>query len=84
MKPLLILAAAGLITACVSSTEYDRDRAYTQCDSISDASSKNRCIADAIQEAERDRHEQAQDVERRESEAEQRELEREIAGARKN
>jgi len=84
MKPLLILAAAGLITACVSSTEYDRDRAYSQCDSISDASSKNRCIADAIQEAERDRHEQAQDVERRESDAEQRELQREIAGARKD
>ena len=84
MKPLLILDAGGLITACVSSTEYDRDRAYTKCDSISDASSKNRCIADAIQEAERDRQEQAQDVERRESDAERRELEREIAGARKN
>jgi len=84
MKPLLILATAGLISACVSSTEHDRDRAYTQCDSISDASSKNRCIADAIQEAERDRHEQAQDMERRESDAEQRELQREIAGARKD
>ena len=84
MKPWLILAVAGLITACVSSTEYDRDRAYSKCDGISDESSKNRCIADAIQDAERDRHEQAQDVERRESDAERRELEREIAGAEKN
>ncbi len=84
MKPWLILAAAGLITACVSSTEYDRDRAYSKCDGISDESSKNRCIADAIQDAERDRHEQAQDVERRESDAERRELGREIAGAEKN
>jgi len=84
MKPLLILASISLMTACVSSTEYDRDRAYTKCDGISDASSKNRCIADAIQDAERDRHDQAQDVERQESNAEKRELGREIAGAEKN
>lgn len=84
MKPLLILIAIGLATACVSTTEYDRDRAYTKCDSISDESSKNRCIADAIQDAERDRHKQAEDVAQRESDAERRELGREIAGAEKN
>jgi len=84
MKTLLILASIGLMTACVSSTEYDRDRAYSKCDGIGDASSKNRCIADAIQDAERDRHDQAEDVKRQESNAEKRELGREIAGAEKN
>lgn len=84
MKYFILFAAVGLMTACVSTTEYDRDRAYSKCDSISDESSKNRCIADAIQDAERDRHDYAEDVERREDDAERRELGREIAGAEKN
>ncbi|MEO1553932.1 MAG: hypothetical protein AAFR82_08340 [Pseudomonadota bacterium] len=81
MKPLFTLFAIGLLTACVSNTEYDRDRAYTKCESISDESSRNRCIADAIQEAERDRHNDAQRLEQFEDNAERRELGREIAGA---
>jgi hypothetical protein len=81
MKPLLIVAALGLITACVSNTEYDRDRAYAKCDSISDESSRNRCIADAIQDAERERHRDAERIEQLEDNAERRELGREIAGA---
>ncbi|MEM9571488.1 MAG: hypothetical protein AAF996_08480 [Pseudomonadota bacterium] len=84
MKPILMIAALGLMTACVSNTEYDRDRAYAKCDSISDESSRNRCIADAIQDAERDRHQDAQRVEQFEDNAERRELGREIAGAEKN
>ena len=84
MKPILMIAALGLMTACVSNTEYDRDRAYTKCDSISDESSRNRCIADAIQDAERDRHQDAQRVEQLENNAERREPGREIAGAEKN
>ncbi|NQY13724.1 MAG: hypothetical protein HRT81_07705 [Henriciella sp.] len=81
MKPLFIIAALGLITACVSNTEYDRDRAYAKCDSISDESSRNRCIADAIQDAERERHRDAERIEQLEENAERRELGREIAGA---
>ncbi|MEM7330166.1 MAG: hypothetical protein AAF437_15590 [Pseudomonadota bacterium] len=81
MKPLLALAALGLLTACVTSSEYDRDRAYAKCESISDESSRNRCIADAIQDAERDRHNDAARMEQLEENAERRELGREIAGA---
>lgn len=81
MKPLLIFAAISLVTACVSNTEYDRDRAYAKCDSISDESSRNRCIADAIQDAERERHRDAERIEQLEDNAERRELGREIAGA---
>ena len=84
MKPILILAAFGLMTACVSNTEYDRDRAYAKCDSISDESSRNRCIADAIQDAERERHQDAERQNQFEDNAERRELGREIAGAEKN
>ncbi|MEL7031133.1 MAG: hypothetical protein AAGL97_14960 [Pseudomonadota bacterium] len=81
MKPLFALAVIGLLTACVSNTEFDRDRAYSKCDGISDESSRNRCIADAIQDAERDRHKDAQRLEQFEENAERRELGREIAGA---
>lgn len=81
---LILIAAASIASGCVSNTEYDRDRAYAKCDSISDASSRNRCIADAIQDAERERHEQAQKLERYEENAEKRELGREIAGAEPN
>ena len=81
MKPLLAFAALGLLTACVTNTEYDRDRAYAKCESISDESSRNRCIADAIQDAERDRHRDAERLEQFEENAERRELGREIAGA---
>ena len=82
MKPLLALAdALGVLTACVSNTEFDRDRAYSKCESISDESRRNRCIADAIQDAERERHKDAARLEQLEDNAERRELGREIAGA---
>lgn len=84
MKPIFALAAFGLLAACVSNTEFDRDRAYAKCESISDESSRNRCIADAIQDAERNRHKDAQRLEQFEDDAERRELGREIAGAEKN
>lgn len=77
--PLLLLAAA-----CVSNAESDLDRAYSKCDSISDASSKNRCIADAIQKAQRERADEAAELEQRDADAERRELGREIAGARED
>ena len=56
----------------------------TSATALADASSRNRCIADAIQDAERDRHEQAKKLERYEENAEKRELGREIAGAEPN
>lgn len=84
MKPILILGAVALLGACVSTSEQDRGQAYAKCDSISDESSRNRCIADAIQDNERARHEQTQKQARYEENAERRELGREIAGAEPN
>lgn len=81
---LILVAAISLAAGCVSNTEFDRDRAYSKCESIDDASSRNRCIADAIQDAERERHEQAEKLQRYEDNAEKRELGREIAGAKPN
>lgn len=79
LAPLFLLAAA-----CVTTAESDLDRAYSKCDSISDASSKNRCIADAVQKAQRERANEAADLAQSDADAERRELGREIAGARED
>ena len=70
--------------ACVSTTEFDRDRAYSKCESISDKSSRDRCIADAIRQAERNRDRINEDLAQSHEDAERRELGREIAGARQD
>jgi len=74
----LMFAAA----ACVTTTEYDRDQAYSKCDSISQKTSRDRCIADAISQAERERARDGAADQQREDDAEKRELGREIAGAK--
>ncbi len=84
MKWILVLPLAMATVACVSTTEFDRDQAYTKCESIGQKTSRDRCIADAIAQAQRERaREDAQD-QQREDDAERRELGREIAGAEKN
>ena len=55
MKYLFACAAILVCAACVSTTEFDRDQAYTKCEAISDKSSRDRCIADVIRRAERER-----------------------------
>lgn len=84
MKSLLLLPLLLLAGACVTAGESDLDRAYSKCGSISDASSKNRCIADAIQQAERERANEAARLEQHDADAERRELGRELAGARED
>lgn len=80
MKSLLLLPALILLSACVSNPEFDREQAYTKCESISDKSSRDRCIADVIREAERERARGADRQSQLEENAEQRELGRVIAG----
>ena len=83
MKLALSLSLLVMMTAaCVSNTEYDRDRAYTKCESIGQKTSRDRCIADAISQAERDRARDDARDQQREDDAEQRELNRQIAGVR--
>ena len=83
MKYVLLLPfAAFALSACVTHTEFDRDRAYSKCDSISQKTSRDRCIADAIAQFERERSREDAKDQQREDDAEQRELGREIAGAK--
>ena len=84
MKTALALSLMVVVAACVSNTEFDRDRAYAKCESISDKSSRDRCIADAIRQAERERARDNDRLAQSHDDAEQRELNREIAGARKD
>ena len=81
MKSFLLIPALILVTACVNNPEFDRDQAYTKCESISDKSSRDRCIADVIQQAERERARGADRLSELEENAEKRELGRVIAGA---
>ena len=81
MKFLLAISVALMASACVSTTEFDRDQAYSKCEAISDKSSRDRCIADVIAQAERERANDAARQKQLEDNAERRELGREIAGA---
>ena len=78
---LTISVAALLVSGCVTNTEFDRDRAYSKCESISQKTSRDRCIADAIAQYERERTRDDARDQQREDDAERRELGREIAGA---
>ena len=84
MKTVLALSLIIAAAACVSNTEFDRDRAYSKCESISDKSSRDRCIADAIKRAERERERDNERLAQTHEDEERRELGREIAGAEKN
>nr|WP_070960191.1 hypothetical protein [Hyphomonas sp. Mor2] len=82
MKLALILPFILMTTAaCVTNTEFDRDRAYSKCESISQTTSRDRCIADAIAQAERERARDDAKDQQRQDDADRRELGREIAGA---
>lgn len=83
MKYALTLSFAALaLSGCVTSTEFDRDRAYSKCESISDKSSRDRCIADAIAQSERERSREDAKDQQRQDDADRRELGREIAGVK--
>lgn len=84
MKIFLAVSTVLVLAACVTNTEFDRDRAYSKCEAISDKSSRDRCIADAIKQAERERGRDNERLEQQHEDAERRELGREIAGAGKD
>lgn len=84
MKTLLSLSLVLMLGACVTTAEHDLDRAYAKCASNVNKTSRDRCISEAILESEREREREARELEENIQEAEQRELDREIAGARKD
>lgn len=84
MKTVLAISVLMVAAGCVSNTEYDRDQAYSKCESISVESTRDRCISDAIRRAERERHEDNERLAQSHEDAEKRELGREIAGVDDN
>ncbi len=83
MKFALILPVILAATAaCVTNAEFDRDHAYSKCESISQKTSRDRCIADAIAQAERERAREDAKDQQSQDDAERRELGREIAGVK--
>ncbi|MEE9381019.1 MAG: hypothetical protein V3V03_06415 [Hyphomonadaceae bacterium] len=81
---LAILSVAIMTTGCITAAEHDRGDAFAKCDSIKVVTSRDRCISKAINEAERNRQDQAREMQEGIEEAEQRELNRVIAGAEKD
>jgi len=81
---LAILSTAFMTTGCTTAAQNDRANAFTKCDSIKTVTSRDRCISKAFNEAERARQDQASEMQDDIDEAEQRELDRVIAGAEKD
>lgn len=74
------IGAMITLPACVTAREFDEERAYARCDGMKVSTSRDRCIAAALEDAKRERQAQSEDMKQREKEAEQRELDRVIAG----
>lgn len=84
MKIAFALFAFTLVTACVTGAEYDQDKAYAKCDGIKTVTVRDRCYAEALADAQRDRNAQAEKIDEQNQRAEDRELGRVIAGAEKD
>ncbi len=86
-RPLLLaplfLSLTFALPGCITAAEHDREQAYTDCRKNPVKTSRDRCIARSLQNAERDRQQQVEEAEKDIEEAEQRELNRVIAGADK-
>ncbi|MEL7041370.1 MAG: hypothetical protein AAGL90_07590 [Pseudomonadota bacterium] len=80
MKWLIAASALSLLGGCISSEEFDRERAYSKCESIDVKTSRDRCIADAIRRAELQRDRATDRAAQLEEDAERRALERAKAG----
>ena len=81
MKLAPALIALATLAGCVSTREFDADRAYAKCDTIKVPTSRDRCIAEAVSQSERERQRAAERQQELLDTAEQRELDRVIAGA---
>jgi hypothetical protein len=84
MKIVIAITALMLSTGCVTASKFDADRAYAKCDGMKVSTSRDKCMAAALQQADRERRAQSEDMRQREKEAEQRELDRVIAGQGNN
>ncbi|MDJ0921473.1 MAG: hypothetical protein QNI84_10110 [Henriciella sp.] len=80
MKQISLLVVVLALTGCVSAREVDSGNAFDQCRSIADKNFRDRCIAEALQDAERDRRAADEDRQQDVEDAERRELNRFIGG----
>lgn len=82
MKTVLtLIPLTFLLGACVTGAEYDQEKAYARCEKMPVVTYRDKCYAEAIADAQHERNEIAKDIQRQNDEAEQRELNRVIAGA---
>ena len=79
MKYLLILAALT-VSACVTNSEFDQERAFQKCKNIEQKTSRDRCLSEAVEDSKRDRQKLNDRLQQQHEDAERRELERAKAG----
>ena len=63
MKWTMMAAGLLFLAGCVTSAEYDRDQAFTQCKSEEDKAARDLCMEDAIALAQAERSQIFQDYE---------------------
>ncbi|MEM1087989.1 MAG: hypothetical protein AAGH90_09670 [Pseudomonadota bacterium] len=76
MKSLILIMGLTVLSACVTTQEFDQEAAFKRCEAIEQKTSRDRCLSDAVADARRDRLREAERTAQREADAEARELER--------
>ncbi len=56
MKWTITVISAFVVTGCVTSAEYDRDQAFTQCKTQTDKAARDLCMEDAVATAQAERN----------------------------
>lgn len=84
MKALLFFGAALCLSGCISTSEIDQEKAYAECRNMPSKARRDNCIAEVLQQSERDRQEAADEQRQRDEAAEQRQINRVIGGADKD
>jgi len=72
----IVLTGVFLLGACVTTQEFDQDKAFAKCEGINQKTSRDRCLSDAVADARRERMREAERTAQREADAETRELDR--------
>lgn len=80
MKRIGLMITLIALSGCVSAREEDRGNAFDKCRTITDKNFRDRCISEALQDAERERRAAQEDLQKEIEESEQRELNRVIGG----
>ncbi len=80
MRLAIGIVSLGLLAGCVTTGEYDRDQAYTQCREVEDKAERDSCMEDAVADAMRERDQLYSEYEDEVAAAERRQAELEALG----